>query len=279
VRVHEDIDKIELVDGSEVLFSCSMLQAMALNFYETGRLPYFKWDEGAAAAQYDTCMILFGRYVGDKGLMLDPRKFKNLQLKITHSLTISGTAGFATTTGRLTVIAKALAMPTPLEPGGCKVSKEIYSWSTAGAGDERVEFPVDRDHIGFMLRVFATTVGMHEHISRVFESRIGYLQSYLANACADLDYASIDAEDDGNLTLQLLTFAVTPTIAKATADHAVLVRAQGLCPFNTVYWRWDLPDRPNHTLRVEPLKSIIGKFTQATAAGAASIVCQQIRNY
>lgn len=322
VRVHEDIDKIELVDGSEVLFSCSMLQAMALNFYETGRLPYFKWDEGAAAAQYDTCMILFGRYVGDKGLMLDPRKFKNLQLKITHSLTISGTAGFATTTGRLTVIAKALAMPTPLEPGGCKVSKEIYSWSTAGAGDERVEFPVDRDHIGFMLRVFATTVGMHEHISRVkvtidedkyipldmrmleliahnhdhfgeaiiqqkllqtdadtFESRIGYLQSYLANACADLDYASIDAEDDGNLTLQLLTFAVTPTIAKATADHAVLVRAQGLCPFNTVYWRWDLPDRPNHTLRVDPLKSIIGKFTQATAAGAASIVCQQIRNY
>ena len=99
VRPHEDIDKIELVDGSEVIFSMSMLEAMALNFYETGRLPYFKWDEGAAAAQYDTCLLLFGRYLGDKLLYLDPKKYKNLQLKITHSFTISGTAGFEATPG------------------------------------------------------------------------------------------------------------------------------------------------------------------------------------
>ena len=319
VRVHEDIDKIELVDGSEVIFSMSMKEAMALNFYETGKLPYFLWTEAAAAIQYDTCWIFFGKKLGDKLLYLDPKRFKNLTLKITHSFTVSATAGFEAGKGKLTIIAKVAEAGVPEAPAGLKMSKNIYSWSTAGDGDERVEFPVDYDHIGFMLRVFATTVGMEEHISRVkitvdedkyipldlrmldllpiqnelfgeaaiaqelfktdgdtVESRIGYPNFYALNAKVDMDLASIDAEDDGNLTLQVIKQEAAAN-SKEAIDVALNLITRGLCPFNTIYWLWDPLNRPNHHLVVDRLKSVVGKFTQATAAGAASIITQQVK--
>lgn len=322
VRVHEDIDKIELVDGGHVIYSTSMLQAMALNFYQLGRLPFFIWDEGAAAKQYDSCQLLFGRRIGDKSPLLLPNKFRNLQLKITHSLTISGTAGFATGTGKITALAKVLETPLESQPWGYVKTKELYSWTTGASGDEVVEFPMDHPHLGFLFRVFETLIGMEESITNIklsldedkfipldismldfvahnkalygeacieqkllqtdadtFESRIGYPSAYFANAVNDLDVAGIDAEDDGNLTLQLLSLTAVPAIAKSAADTAVIVQTRGAMPFNAGMYYWDPRFRPPFAMSHRKFKSMKGKFTQGNAGGAASIVTLQIAPY
>jgi len=321
-RIHEDISKIEVVDGGDVLFSMSMTELLGLNSYLYGAVPYHIWDEGAAAVQHDTAIIPFGKRVGDKGLMLDPKKFRNLQLKITHALTISGTAGFATTTGKITAIAKVVDAGFPEGPLGFLLSKNIYSFTSLASGEEVIELPVDHDHLGLMLRVFETGITPQTDITKVkvsvdedkyvpfefdladwiaylqrkynefsisqkllqtdgdsFESRLGEINAAFANAVNDLDLASLDAVAAGKLTLQLLTLAVTPTIAKSTTDTAVFVKAFGYMPFDCLIWWWDPLWRPNHNLRKATLKSIKAKLTQGGAGAAVSLITIQERLY
>ena len=153
VRVHDDIDKIELVDGAETIVSVSGIELQAFNFYHFGRDVYRSLDEGAAAVQKEAFIIPFGRFIGDPEYHLNPKRFTNPQLKITTSLTVSATAGFATGTLSLDVIALVFAESPPAARGFFML-KNLYSFTTVASGDETVNMPRDYPYRALMVRAY-----------------------------------------------------------------------------------------------------------------------------
>ena len=77
-----NVTKIELVDGSDVLYSLNGHQAQAVNFYDRDIQPYSYIDNIAGHKQRAVFGIDFGRFLYDQGLAFDPTKFTNPQLKI-----------------------------------------------------------------------------------------------------------------------------------------------------------------------------------------------------
>ena len=86
----KQISKIELVDGSDVLLSLSAQQIEALMFYEYIKGRNYEMEYRNGCENRMVLDILFGRYLWDPVLGLDPTKFSNPQLKITHDLALGG---------------------------------------------------------------------------------------------------------------------------------------------------------------------------------------------
>jgi len=133
------VTKIEVVDGSNVLYSLSGIEAQALNFYETGRLPvslitYVSGIQSSVLAE-----INFGRYLWDELLALDPRKFQNPQLKITHNKALGGAAPSAST---LSVYAHVFD-DKAITPAGFLMSKEQYGYTLAASAKEQIDLARD----------------------------------------------------------------------------------------------------------------------------------------
>ena len=165
-EIHDDVSKIEIVDGAEVLESLRMIEWRGLNFYELGQMPRATFDENGGAVQKESIMILFGRYLGDPEYYFDPSKFNNPQLIIDVALTISATAGFATGTGKVTIklyIIEEGALPCK----GFIMRKEKYNFTTAGSGDEDIDLPTDFPYAAIGFSAILSTYRPDEIISKV----------------------------------------------------------------------------------------------------------------
>src|SRR6185437_13972157 len=104
-RLNGMVSKLVVDDGSNVLHSLSMREEQAKNFFDYGKLPYQSLTQAGGGVVTEECVIDFRRDVEDTNFYLDTSRFNNPKLHLTHSLTISATAGFATGTGKLSVIA------------------------------------------------------------------------------------------------------------------------------------------------------------------------------
>ena len=154
-ELHDDISSIELVDGSNVLWSLDMQQARALNFFETKQPSPEKCTEKASTVQEESCVMHFGRFMDDSEYYINPSKYNNLQLRLTHSLTISATAGFATGTGKVTVRARIIeegARPYK----GFLSAKEKVSYTSVTSGDKEIDLPRDFPYRLIMLQALIT---------------------------------------------------------------------------------------------------------------------------
>lgn len=134
-----NVTKIELVDGSDVLFSVSGKEAQGVNFYNRGKKPY-SWINGHDAewnsAEFG---IDFGRYLYDPVLALDPKRFSNLQLRVTYDENICNTsAGDNYFEVRAYLFDEFV--PSPI---GFFVTKNIYSYALTANAYEYIDLPVD----------------------------------------------------------------------------------------------------------------------------------------
>lgn len=133
------ITKVELVDGSDVLLSLSGIELQALEFYHTGKIPAnvinYRNNEDAEMC-YE---IYFGRALWDRVLALDPKKFANPQLKITHNLAAGGSTPDAAT---LEVVADIFDESQP-SPIGFLMNKEFYTYTLVANAHEYVTLPKD----------------------------------------------------------------------------------------------------------------------------------------
>ena len=85
--------KVELVDGSDVLFSLNGKECEALDFYHNHgqlRCNYNYILDGGTPSRM--LAINFGRYLWDKEYAFDPRMFKNPQLRIQLDIDAGGNA-------------------------------------------------------------------------------------------------------------------------------------------------------------------------------------------
>ncbi len=136
-----DIDKIEIVDGSDVLYSTDGTNCAAVQLYHTGKIPFLALSANHAGAyNRNQVKILFGRDESDSEYALDTSKFVNPQLKITHSFS-EAAGGWAEGTQTMTVI--ALVAEGSAAPRGFFMTKEIFSWTKGTSGDETIDLPRD----------------------------------------------------------------------------------------------------------------------------------------
>jgi len=135
-----DVTKIELVDGSDVLFSMSGAECMALNIYDRECSTMIKgnfYNANDIISQYG---LDFGRFLYDPELALDPTKFDNLQLKLTYVLTNCNAAASSGTTE----IKAWVFDEKKITPSGFLMSKEIFAY-TCGAQHsyKYIDLPLD----------------------------------------------------------------------------------------------------------------------------------------
>jgi len=137
---YADIEKIEIVDGSDVLFSLTGGEAQALNIYNR-RAPTMQHGQHSSGnSEFQTFGIDFGRKLWDPILALDPTKYVNPQLKITVDF---GTSDTGISASYLTVKAHMFDEKA-VSPTGFLMAKEHYSYSIGSDGSyEYVELPKD----------------------------------------------------------------------------------------------------------------------------------------
>lgn len=149
-RLNGLVSRLAVADGSNVIQSLSMREAQARNAFTFKRLPFQVLGESAAFVIIEQCMLDFRRYPGDVQSYLDTSMYQNLQFQDTHAFTISATAGFATGTGKLTVIARVIDSGAPSRLGvvGCK---EVNSFASTASGDTNTDLPIDYPTMAVMV--------------------------------------------------------------------------------------------------------------------------------
>lgn len=133
------ITKIELVDGSHVLFTMRGQYAQAVAFYGSRQKPhtYCNYtDNGQSSA---VMPIYFGRKLWDRVLALDPKRYDNLQLKITHNYALGGAAPDGAT---LEVWADIFNGDQP-SPIGFLRAESLWSKTLVASTSDYVDLPVD----------------------------------------------------------------------------------------------------------------------------------------
>lgn len=151
-----NVEKIELVDGSDVLFSLTGFQCQGMNFYDrNGMIPYTSLRT-YASGQRALFGMDFGRYLYDQDLAFDPTKFTNPQLKITFDRT---NANAACVTSECEVLANIFDELVPT-PAGFLMSKEIYSYTVGTTGYEYIDLPTDYITRQIFAKAFLAPYGM-----------------------------------------------------------------------------------------------------------------------
>ncbi len=137
---HKDISKIELVDGSDVLFSMDGGQCQALCIYDR-RCPTMNHGEHKNAnGEVSLYGLDFGRFLHDPLLALDPKRFKNPQLKITYSEIICDTGA---SVNEMTVWAH-LFDEKVISPMGFLMSKAHHAYTPGNENSyEYIDLPTD----------------------------------------------------------------------------------------------------------------------------------------
>jgi hypothetical protein len=206
------ITKIEVVDGSDLLFSMSGKEAQALNFYENDVLPFTLCAFEAATIATAEMQINFGRFLWDKMLALDPQKFNNLQLKITHNKALGASTP---TTGTIAVIAHVFD-DSIANPVGFLMSKQVYSYALVASGQQSIDLPADYNYRKLLIGSLSAGNSPTSQLSKVKIS-LDNDRRVLINDMSVSDLAKMFARTTAQVTLiglgsgSAITYYVTPT--------------------------------------------------------------------
>ena len=163
------ITKVELVDGSEVLYSLSLAQLEALHFYKLRKPPVLFPSEWASGTQRHGCYLLFGRHLWDRDYAMDFTRFRNPQLRITTNIAAvraaSATTAIVSESLAGSVIAKIMEdVPAPSK---YLMAKEVEAFTSVGSGYKRIDLPRDYKYRLLMLRAYLEGYDTDEVISAI----------------------------------------------------------------------------------------------------------------
>lgn len=157
------VSKIELVDGSDVFWSLSGIEAQALHWYQTGKEPAninSFLNDNTVRAQFP---INFGRWLWDEDLAFDPARFKNPQLKITHNKASGGSSPDA---GNLDVVADMFDEKR-VSPIGWLMAKEHYTYSLTSSAVEKFDLPTDYPMRQLIIQSLSSTKAPNSQYNKI----------------------------------------------------------------------------------------------------------------
>jgi len=157
------LSKIELIDGSNVLYSLSGVEAQAVDFYHNQREPANHVRYLAANYCHSIMNLNFGRYLYDPELALDPTRFSNLKLRITIDRNLGGCSSVA---GLLAVFAHMFD-EKPVSPIGFLMHKEIKSYTLGNGSHEYTDLPLDYPYRKLLIRAQRLGVEPHFQINNI----------------------------------------------------------------------------------------------------------------
>ena len=305
------ISKIELVDGSDVLFSMSGAEAQALNFYEGGTMPLnvleFRNDVMAIAF----FNLNFGRFLWDPKLAIDVNRFSNLQLKITHNMAAGGSAPDA---GNLAVFAHVMDREDA-SPLGFLMSKEIQSYALTSSAHEYISLPTDYTFRKLMVASLAADKQPWEQYNRIKLSvdndkqvlinnmRTSDLLKALAPERRLIEAISgtgtgaavdhfITPAYEAYVTLEAYDAAVTTSfvnqsyggVAGISFDSAEHFQGavSGLAPHGAIDIPFGIKNEMDSWLKTDKFASLKIDITAGSSVGASStceVIAQQLRSY
>lgn len=163
------ITKVEIVDGSEVLYALNLAQLEALHFYKLKRTPVLFPSEWAGGMQRHGCYLLFGRHLWDRDYAMDFTRFRNPQLKITTNIAAirdaSDDTAFVSESLRGSVVAKIMEdVPGPTK---YLMAKEVDSFVSVGSGSKRIDLPRDLKYRLLLARFWKQGSDIDEIISEI----------------------------------------------------------------------------------------------------------------
>ena len=310
------ITKIELVDGSDVLYSLSGKEAKAADFYHNKRETPSKI---IYPNDYVSSMIYnlnFGRHLYDAELALDPKRFTNLQLKVTIDIDGGGATPDA---GYLTVLAH-LFDEKIISPVGFLMHKLIKTYALSGNTHQYTDLPVDFPYRKLFIKSEGTDKEMDEQIANIKLSQ-DVDKKVIVNHTMDEIVRAIQASSPpyrewvlgGGLgsalqrnyctpqhwvMVSLLAYALTAYAGGVAAAHVggpsfqststynlanVQYLVEGWCPHGTVEIPFGLQDVIGDWFevkdRVGSLKLDITAASSPASASTAEIFLQQLRRY
>lgn len=164
-KIQDHISKIELIDGADVLWSLSMVEAVALNCFENRARPACDLDVAASGTPEETCYMQFGLFKNDPKHYLPVEQFANLQLKITSNLTAAA-GTYVTNTLTVSVIAHVLEEGFEAYDGFLS-AKEHYSWTSAASGVTTIDLPRDYAYRFLMVKALETLIAPEADITNL----------------------------------------------------------------------------------------------------------------
>lgn len=157
------ITKIELVDGSEVLYSLNGAEGHGVDWYHNKQEPANAISYLNGMTSIAIVNMNFGKFLYDPVHAFDPKKFSNPQLKITLDIDAGG--AFCET-GTLTVMAH-LFDQKEVSPTGFLMHKEIKSFALANDSHEYTDLPTDYPYRKLFIRAQRYGTPPNEQIANV----------------------------------------------------------------------------------------------------------------
>lgn len=166
VKPHDEFTKIELIDGSDVLWSANMEEIQAYNAFRNGRLPYMGLTLEDSAVQTEVCHLMFGDKFWDLKHYLNPSDYNNLTLRITNSFTTAGATTWAASGHTITVIAHVIEEGAQAYEGFYSV-KNMYYYSAVDGAVEPIDMPRDYPYEALLLQAYKTATRPDENLEHV----------------------------------------------------------------------------------------------------------------
>lgn len=306
-----NITKIELVDGSDVLFSLNGREAQALNFYD--RLQPVDNHLTGSNGEWMRAVfgIDFGRFLFDPMLAFDPTKFTNPQLKITWDENLANTVA---EDNYMTVKAHLFdeLKPTPI---GFLMSKNIYTYTPEAGAHEYLNLPTDYP---FRKLLFGSHQEEHTFTQMIAEMKLSedndkripfdmtgdelfwlmkqIYPEYIENVYMNIENAATsfrvtpfeDAVIVGSMTsttqglFGLFNNGGKATFETETGWETVYFLCKGYIPHGLVSVPFGNPAEPGDWYDVTKIGSLVLRLKAGASLGAAPIarvITQQQRNY
>jgi len=134
------ITKVEVVDGSDIIVSVSGKELEAQNVSESKQRMYYSSNYIDNNTVIWVGQIRFGRWLYDEKYALNPMKYKNLQIRITHNKALGGSVPDA---GALSVVAHVFD-EKQVSPVGAFQLQRIKQYTLVASAHEYTELPTDQ---------------------------------------------------------------------------------------------------------------------------------------
>lgn len=158
------ITKIELVDGSDILYSLDGFEAEAVDWYAQGGRFRQNWNYAINGMFIDRFIGLnFGRYLWDPEYAFDPSRFDNPQLRVSYICTNGANASDYI---QFTMWANMFDGKVP-SLRGFLMNKEIKKFTGVATQHEYTDMPRDHVYRNLYIRCYKTGTDADANITNV----------------------------------------------------------------------------------------------------------------
>jgi len=204
------VSKIEVVDGSDVLWSLPGYVAYGMFAQEHGHAGDDYYTGAVGDTPYVSIPIRFGRELYDPLLSLNPRAFRNPQLRVTFdeaTIRAAGATGYVSDSFTLSIIVR-LMEESPL-PQGFLMAKEVENFTSLGSGDHVVDMPTDHPYRMMVLRAYESGTDLRGSISALklscdgakvvpFDDTSGNIVSRMCELFSPVERGGYETADNGD---------------------------------------------------------------------------------